>query len=392
MPIYSHSRLSTFENCPLKFKFQYIDKIKVARQGIEAFMGSRVHDVLEKLYVDLKLQKRMSLKTTLAYYNALWKRHWNNDIVIVKKEYKEDDYKKTGEVCIINYYNKFQPFDSDQTIDIEKRVVIDLDKEHKLQGYIDRLSFNDGVYEIHDYKTGNSLPLQQYIDEDRQLALYSIAVKEGYKDAKKVKLIWHYLSFNKELESSRTDEQLKELKKKTVELIKKIESTKEFNPIVTKLCDYCDFRNICPKWSHLAKIENKDVKEFKKDEGVKLVDRFATLKQEIKDREVEMDKLKEAIVNYCKQFKINVVFGSDNRVSWSESDSLKLPRKGTGEREELIKLLKEMRKFSDVSELDAHALMKIIKEEAWDKELLNKIKKFISTEKTKRLYLGKKEA
>ncbi|MBI3815566.1 MAG: PD-(D/E)XK nuclease family protein, partial [Nitrospinae bacterium] len=26
MPIYSHSRLSTYETCPLKYKLQYIDK------------------------------------------------------------------------------------------------------------------------------------------------------------------------------------------------------------------------------------------------------------------------------------------------------------------------------------------------------------------------------
>ena len=28
MPVYSHSRLSTFEQCPLKFKFRYIDYVE----------------------------------------------------------------------------------------------------------------------------------------------------------------------------------------------------------------------------------------------------------------------------------------------------------------------------------------------------------------------------
>lgn len=28
MPIYSHSRLSCFEQCPQKFKLRYIDKVK----------------------------------------------------------------------------------------------------------------------------------------------------------------------------------------------------------------------------------------------------------------------------------------------------------------------------------------------------------------------------
>ena len=50
--VYSHSRISTFETCPLKFKLRYLDKIEPLRGNIEAFMGSRVHDTLEKLYRD----------------------------------------------------------------------------------------------------------------------------------------------------------------------------------------------------------------------------------------------------------------------------------------------------------------------------------------------------
>ena len=50
MTLYSHSRLSTFENCPLKFKYTYIDKIETGiEESIEAFLGSRVHEALEKL-------------------------------------------------------------------------------------------------------------------------------------------------------------------------------------------------------------------------------------------------------------------------------------------------------------------------------------------------------
>jgi len=391
MPTYSHSRLSTFEQCPLKYKFSYIDNIKVAGQSVEAFMGSMVHETLEKLYEGVKMQKILPLKSLLAYYTDIWKKNWNENIIIVKKEYNEEDYKKLGEICIINYYNKYSPFDQDTTIATEKRVMIEIDGGYRLQGYIDRLSFKDSVYEIHDYKTSSSLPLQEQVDSDRQLALYSIAVREGFKDAKKVKLIWHYLAFNKDVSSERTDKQLEELKKETAKTIDKIEATKEFNPVVSKLCDYCEFREMCPKWSHLAKLEDKDVKEFKKDEGVQLVDRFAKLKQQEAEISTELDNLKDAIINYCKQFGITAVFGSDNKVSWAETEAIKIPRKGTEEREELVKVLKEIRKFSEVSELDTHALGKIIKEGAWDKESLNKIKKFVSFEKSERLHLGKRE-
>ncbi|GAI32254.1 unnamed protein product [marine sediment metagenome] len=57
MAYYSHSRLETFQNCPLKCKLNYIDKIKREEEGIEAFLGSRFHEVMEKIYKDLPFRK-----------------------------------------------------------------------------------------------------------------------------------------------------------------------------------------------------------------------------------------------------------------------------------------------------------------------------------------------
>ena len=59
MPVYSNSKLATYENCPRKYKLQYIDRIELpeARDGIEAFLGSRVHETLEKLHKELILTK-----------------------------------------------------------------------------------------------------------------------------------------------------------------------------------------------------------------------------------------------------------------------------------------------------------------------------------------------
>lgn len=49
MTVYSHSRLSCFEQCPQKFKLQYIDKVETeVEESVEAFLGSRTHETLEK--------------------------------------------------------------------------------------------------------------------------------------------------------------------------------------------------------------------------------------------------------------------------------------------------------------------------------------------------------
>ncbi len=40
MPTYSHFRLSTVEDCPLKYKCTYVDRLeRERRDSIEAFMG-----------------------------------------------------------------------------------------------------------------------------------------------------------------------------------------------------------------------------------------------------------------------------------------------------------------------------------------------------------------
>ncbi len=220
MPIYSHSKLSTFEQCPNKYKLHYIDKVETeAEQSIEAFLGSRAHETLEKLYRDLDYQKKNTLEELLIYLNSQWKKNWTKSIIIVKEEYNQDNYRKMAEKYITDYYKRYDPFTKGKTISIEDRILINLDEsgDYKLQGFIDRLTeTKDGYYEIHDYKTNSRLPLPQYIENDRQLALYSIGVKKRYPDVKDVRLIWHFLKFDKEIDSTRTDKELENLKKNTI--------------------------------------------------------------------------------------------------------------------------------------------------------------------------------
>lgn len=85
MQTYSYSRLNTFEQCKLRYKFQYIDQVETEIENtVEAFMGELVHKVLEKIYIDVKFQKMPSLKELIAFYNDLWDKNWNDAIIIVR--------------------------------------------------------------------------------------------------------------------------------------------------------------------------------------------------------------------------------------------------------------------------------------------------------------------
>ena len=160
-------------------------------------------------------------------------------------------YFNKGIRFLINYFLKNTPF-KDNTIYTEKKIFISLDSkgEYFLVGYIDRLVHNKetNIFEIHDYKTG-SLKSQEELDEDRQLALYSIGIIETFKNVNNIKLVWHFLDSNKELISKRTMEQLIKLKGEIINLIKKIKSTKEFTTNKSNLCSWCEYKSKCPEFN-----------------------------------------------------------------------------------------------------------------------------------------------
>jgi putative RecB family exonuclease len=249
MTIYSYSRLKCYEQCPYKYKLQYIDKVKIeVNESIEIFLGKIVHETLNKIYCDIQHQKLNSIIELINYLRHRWAKSWNDLIVIIKKKYTPDDYLKMAEQYIINYYNRYKPFDQGRTIAVEKRILISLDGsgEYKLCGYIDRVTkTKDGYYHIHDYKTCSRLPSLGYFQNDWQLQLYAIALKGRYPYIKNVCLVWHFLRFDKEIKSKITLEELKELKSDIIELIDTIETTEEFPVKTSRLCSWCKFNLIC---------------------------------------------------------------------------------------------------------------------------------------------------
>lgn len=391
MVLYSHSKLSTFEQCPYKYKLKYIDKIKKdEKEFIELFLGKRVHDTLEKLYCDLKHQKETSMDDLLLFFDELWDERWH-DGIIIKKQYEKENYKEMGRKFITDYYNRHYPFDEATTLGLEQRILIQLDEEgtYKLQGYIDRIAKKgDGEYEIHDYKTSGTFPVGD-VSEDRQLALYAIGVKNQYPDVSSIKLFLHYLAFDMELCFEKKEKELEDLKKATIELIETIEHEEQFDTNVSALCDWCDYQTICKDWAHLFKIKKEEPEnKYLKDSGVELVDTFDELQKKKREITYEIDKIEKALLNFCEKEKIEVVFGTDKKVKVKKYFSYSLPPKNSDERLALEQFIKDAGKWGDVEQLDYHELNLILKKRMWDDELSEEVKKRISVKESVRFFLS----
>ena len=227
---------------------------------------------------------------------------------------------------------------------------------------------------------------QNEADEDRQLAMYSIWVKDKFKDAKSVKLIWHMLAFNKDAVSERTDKQVEKLQDEVIERIREIESATEFPTNVTALCDYCGFRGECPSFKHQAELEKIEVVEqFKEDEGVKLVDKYSEIKTKLLELKTAEEEFKDNLIRYAKQFEIDVVYGSNKKASVREFDRIVMPE---GEdKAKFLQLLKDKGVYEECSMLCYPKLnSKVLKDEI-EQEIRDKV----NIEKDYRISLSRRK-
>lgn len=392
MPIYSHSQLSTYEECPLKYKLCYRDKIKRDIEGIEAFMGSMVHDVLKKCYDDIRRTKINSPSDLISYYDKIWQENWHDSIVILKKDLTKKHYYNLGKKLIQTYYQRYAPFDSDITLDTEMMLNFALDDEgkYRMRGFIDRVSrTSEDIYAIHDYKTSAHLPSQQDIDNDRQLGLYQIGIQKRWPDIKDIRLIWHYLAFDKELISSRSEEAISNLTNTTIRMIDEIESTEEFLPKETGLCDWCEYPDLCPIRKHFYTVEALPVKEYLNEPGVVLVNKYAELREKASEIDEEIREVREAIIDYARREQVQVIKGSDRKVRVKFDKKLNFPGKSETGRQELDDSIKEAGRWLEVSQLDTTALTRIVEGGLWDKALIDEVMKYGRIEETSSVYLSK---
>ena len=376
---------------------------------MEAFLGSCAHKAFEELYNALMHGRIMSLEETIGFFEKQWDDQWSQAVIIRDKKFTPENWRNIGCDCVRLYYEQHEPFAADKTVEVEKRVGFPLDvagEEYRIEGFIDRLSLGpDGVFEIHDYKTSRSLPSQEKLDQDWQLAIYDLAVRHSWPDAQEVRLVWHYVRHGKSLVSRRTLKELEVLKKEIASLIETIKHDHEFLPRKSALCDWCEYRDLCPLWSHAEKVERMSLEELKKDDGVRLVDELGVidakkheLRNQLKSLEQGQRVLEEALLRFAESLGLMAVSGLGSEVVITEKEEYKFPTK-THDPEALEALETELKKspfWDDVSHLDPHRLLEGSKKRLWPEPflgivegLINRFVK-ISREKTLR-YRKKKE-
>ena len=315
----SYSAIDTYKTCPLKYKYQEIDRIRVPKSK-EAVFGTALHSALRFMFSRDPLYP--TLDEVVNFYNEEWlklreKTKWPD-------EESEKIFNRHGASILEKFYKKNQPWNFN-VLDLESRFETSIkDKStgetHTLSGIIDRVDKpDDETYEIVDYKTGRRLPSQETLDKNLQLSIYHLGLLNRWPDIKNknIRLTLYYLSHGESLSTKRTETDLEATKNSVLgvihEIKAKIASNNDFQPTPGPLCDWCGYKPICPVWRHLY---NKDKSPAPDDIKIKeIIAEYFKLKEESKDNSGRLKELQALMSDYMRQKDVLRLFGGEGYVS-----------------------------------------------------------------------------
>lgn len=315
MSKYSTSQVQAYVQCPLKYRYHYVDKIPTPEfvETADTLLWSLVHETLEKLYDDINLSKTPDKETLIKFYYDLWTQKENEakenwwEIQVINQEFTLDDYKHRGESYLNKYYDNHYPFEDIKVIDTEMQIMFKLDDDINFQWFIDRLDKVWDTFVISDYKTNKRLPTEEKDWYIEQLTLYGIWIKQKYaKYFKDMKARLYFLHFDIEDERDLTAERMEQIRQKYINLIKEIEYKKAkywlwdkkcFEAKQSPLCQRCDYFSICPLFNAIN-TDDEVVPDLSEKTLASLVDDFISMSNQISELEKQKEWLKDIFQKY----------------------------------------------------------------------------------------------
>ncbi|MFZ4514963.1 MAG: RecB family exonuclease [Acidimicrobiia bacterium] len=248
----SPSALSAFTDCPLAFRFAYIDRLPQP-PTVAASKGTLVHRALELLMtrapqhrtIEHALFDLETAQTELA--------DDPNFTGLTLDESAWEQFHNDARRLVMQYFQLEDPT-AIRPIGLELKLQATIGGT-RVRGIIDRLELDtDGNLVITDYKTG-AVPRAQY--EQAKLTgvqLYAMLCERVF-GARPARVQLLYLSQPAAIVAAPTDQRLRGVEAKTGAVWTAVEracSRDDFRPKPGKLCSWCAFRSMCPAMADTA--------------------------------------------------------------------------------------------------------------------------------------------
>lgn len=230
------SRLTTWLDCPRRYRFTYVDRPQPQRGPAFAHnsVGAAAHLALARFW-DLPLVRRTPDEAR-ALLGAAWSAEGFADAAQAErwKGY-------TGDM-VARYVAAVDPAHEPRGIE---RTVAFTTRELAVSGRVDRVDERGDELVVVDYKTGRSVLSQDDARGSLALALYALGVRRTFrKPCTAVEL--HHLPTGTVHRWEHTEDTLARHVKRAEAIAEEITTATDYPARPTAMCGWCDFVRVCP--------------------------------------------------------------------------------------------------------------------------------------------------
>lgn len=243
----SPSKVSSFKDCALAFRFSAIDKLPET-PGVAAVKGTLVHKVLERLFWEHEGTAR-TIEVALANLaeerqNLSDDEEWQ---ALALPEEEHDAFFADAEKLVHNYFKLEDPTKVNAT---GTELMLEAEMgSMKLRGIIDRLEQNEnGDLVVVDYKTGRAP--SEMSEQTRMGGVHFYAfLCERVLGKRPVEVKLLHLREPVSISVTPSEQTIRALQTRTSAIWKAVERAceqEDFRPKPGRLCNWCSFHDYCP--------------------------------------------------------------------------------------------------------------------------------------------------
>ena len=245
----SPSKVSSFKDCALAFRFSAIDRLPEPASPW-ATKGTLVHRALELLFWE-EPQGNRSLDVALTKLDRA-RAEMQSDPEFVElglTAEEEAAFAADAEVLVRGYFALEDP-DQVRVVGTELRLEVQLGSL-MLRGIIDRLELDDdGELVVTDYKTGRAPWAAQEQSRLGGVHFYAFLCEQvlGRRPAR-IQLL--HLREPVAISTVPSEQSIRAMQTKTRAIWSAVElacEREDFRPKTSRLCDYCAYKAYCPAW------------------------------------------------------------------------------------------------------------------------------------------------
>jgi len=243
---FSFSRVKTYSQCPLRYRYRYLKGLKEAFRSIETYLGNTVHDVLEWMYAQRDETVAPSVDDVLTRFADVWSKDWNDEITVIRITDDPDDYYRVGREMLTRFHRDTFGRDQSSTVALEQRFSRRLSNDVVFTGFADRVGrTSNGRLFVVDYKTSKSEGDSSEFSEGLQAPLYAVCAMERF-EADEALAGYHYLRHGTTHWQVVDRDRGQQLLDRFVQLVEGARAAADYSARPSVLCAWCGFNRICP--------------------------------------------------------------------------------------------------------------------------------------------------